>query len=52
MEVSKEIKKYGNSAVVVLTKEDMRILGVELGSVVRVSPIPNKQKISSKVENE
>ena len=33
----KEIKKYGNSAVVVLTQEDMKNYGWEIGDVIDLS---------------
>ncbi len=37
MEISKKVKKWGNSAVVVLTSEDLEILGVKVGDVLRCS---------------
>lgn len=35
----KEIKQYGNSAVIVLTKEDLKLHNLEIGDVVDLSDV-------------
>ena len=32
----KEIKKYGNSAVIVLTKEDLKLEKLKVGDVIEI----------------
>ena len=44
MEITKIIKEWGNSAVVVLTKDDLKILNKEIGDVVMCSDGGNSKK--------
>jgi len=37
--MKKIVKKYGNSFIIRLNKEDMQILGIEIGDVVEISDI-------------
>lgn len=40
----KEIKQWGNSAVLVLSTEDMKAYGLEIGDFVDISDIVKVQK--------
>ncbi len=35
-DMRKEIKKYGNSAVIVLTKEDLKLEKLKVGDVIEI----------------
>lgn len=37
MEIKKEIKKFGNSAVIVLTAENLKLYKLKIGDVVNIS---------------
>jgi antitoxin component of MazEF toxin-antitoxin module len=37
--VRKEIKEWGNSAVIVLTKEDLSLYGLKVGDIIELDDI-------------
>ncbi len=45
MEMKKLLKKYGNSAVIVLTKEDMKVYGWEIGDAVTIGNEQDIEKV-------
>ena len=44
MQVKKEIKKFGNSAVLVLTRENLEIYKIKVGDLVDVTITKSKKQ--------
>lgn len=41
----KEIKKWGNSAVIILTKEELKVRKLEIGDVVNIGDLVKIKKM-------
>lgn len=41
--VRKEIKKWGNSAVIILTKDDLKVRGLKIGDIVDIADLVKVQ---------
>lgn len=44
----KEIKQWGDSAVIVLTREDLKLYGLQIGDIVELDDIVKIQKEGKK----
>ena len=49
MEIARTVKKYGDSVVILLSRDDRKVLDVEVGDIVIVKKIekPNDTKASA-----